>query len=180
MALRPYVLLNFFSAVNELSERFQESSKYDPEIRQVFINAITEEDLSKKELRTHFRDKIVATNIVTKKLQNWLEGFLDDDLVRSTPNESLNEKIYKPDINPNYSVPELLKIYKIDRSLKTVYDWVKKEKLVSTSVVRPHLYRRVDFEHMLNNKGVKFNDELVKKHISLIANTFDTINGRKN
>lgn len=179
MALRPYTLLNFFSAVNELSDRFKKNAEYDAEIRQIFKEAVTERDLSKKELRTHLRNKIVATRIVTQKIENWLEGFLDDDLVRSTSDKALNETIYRPDINPNYSVPQLLKLYKIDRSLKTIYAWVKKEKLVSTSVVRPHLYRRVDFEHMLKNKGIKFNDELVKKHISSIGDAYSTFNGNK-
>lgn len=165
MARKPNTLNSLFKAVEQLSERMREDPYYDREIKRFFKESIPRQGMKNEDLESHFRDQIVKTEMIVPKLRGWLNGFLNDDLKNSSPNELLNENIYKPEYNPPLPVKLLKQLYQLKVSERTIYNWLDKDKVLPSSNSGTRLYYRVEFEHMLRNKGKDFDQDHVKSKI---------------
>lgn len=176
MARKPNTLNSLFRAVEQLSERMQEDPYYDREIRRFFKESIPRQYMRSEEVEKYFQDKLVMTEMITTKLRGWLNGFLNDDLKNNSPNELLNENIYRPEYNPPLPVKLLKELYQLNQSERTIYNWINKDRLLPSSNSGTRLYYRVEFEHLLRNKGVDFDKDYVRKKIPNVTATMKKIN----
>lgn len=167
MKLKSNDLTVLFNTVNRLIERMNDNPHYDEEIKSLFSNAIPKMDMTKDEVEKHFRDRIRMTQMLSTKLQGWFEGFLNDHLKHTQPYQLFNENIIRNDVNPPLSVSLLKKIYSLKQSDKTIYNWIKKDKLIPSSNSGTRLYFKVDFEHLLRNKGIPIDREKVEEIIAV-------------
>tara|TARA_Y100000815_G_scaffold245584_1_gene244518 strand:- start:2572 stop:3150 length:579 start_codon:yes stop_codon:yes gene_type:complete len=165
MARKANTLQTLFKSVQALTERMKEDSSYDNEIRQFFKVSIPSQDMRNDELEKYLRDQIVMTEMIVPKLRGWLNGFIEKDLKGSTSNNLLNEDILEPGYNPPLPVKLLKQLYQLKESERTIYNWLDKDKVLPSSNSGTRLYHRVEFEHLLRNKGKDFDQDFVKKNI---------------
>jgi hypothetical protein len=104
----PESLNLYFKSVEELEKYYREDPFYNESIRNLFAKCIPYNDMTKDELKNHFRDLISKSNIVHIKIIRWLDGFIENELERKTPNEMIYSQLTLPNINLNLSV-EMLK-----------------------------------------------------------------------
>lgn len=179
MSRKPNTLNSLFKAVEKLTERMKENAYYDQEIRMFFKESIPRQDMKNEELEEYFKDQLTMTEMIVPKLRGWLNGFIEKDLIKSTSNNILNENIYKPEYNPPLPVPLLKQLYQINKSERTIYKWIEKDRLLPSSNSGTRLYYRVEFEHLLINKGVDFDKDYVRKKIPNMNATMKKINEDK-
>lgn len=176
MARKANTLNSLFKSVQDLTERMKEDSSYDIEIRQFFKESIPRQDMKNEDLEKYLRDQIVMVEMIVPKLRGWFNGFIEEDLMKSTPNKMLNEKIIKPEFNPPLPVKLLKQLYQLKVSERTIYNWLDKDKLLPSSNSGTRLYYRVEFEHMLRNKGKDFDQDYVKKNLPDIDDIMKKMN----
>ena len=176
MIRKPSTLNEFFHSVDTLIERMHEQPYYDEEIRNFFARAIPEGDMSRNELDQYFKDNLAKSEIIISKLKSWYQGFLDKDLSKYSPNQLLNEIIIEPEFNKPLAIDQLHKLYKVNKTTETLRNWIKQNKLIPSAKGKPSLYYRVDFEHLLINKGEEFDKESVNKYVNSLKNASKIIN----
>ena len=142
---------------------------FDDEVKNFFIRAIPRSDMTKEELVIHFEDMIRQSHTITIKLGGWLDGFKNEYLKKHTPNDLLNKDVILPQYDLKLTVKQLLQVYDLEAYDSKVYRWLREEEVPKVNKSGNHMYYRVDFERMLNNKGCKFDKKRVEKLIYKIA-----------
>lgn len=169
----------FLNSAEKLINRMEKNGFYDSEIKSLFNNAIPKKDMTKKEVERHFKDKIRQSQMIATKLEGWLEGYIEDHLSKSTPNELMNEGITYPKNNAPLPIKTLKNLYGLKQTEKTIYNWIEADKLIPSSNSGTRLYYRIDFERLLNNKGMDFDRDRVEKLLSKGREAVKKINGLK-